>query len=58
MANSFNSPIEDELNLKVENVIFNIKHKVSASSSPYNRANPVGKQRLWDLLKSIRNEDE
>ena len=58
VANAFNATIHDELNLKVENVLFNIKHKVDSSSSPYNRAMPVGKHRLWDALQSLRTEDE
>ena len=38
--------------------MFNIKHKVGSSSSPYNRAATIGKHRLWDELQSIRHEDE
>ena len=58
VANAFKASIHDELDLKVDNVLFNIKHKVGSSSSPYNRAQNVGKHRLWDELQSIRNEDE
>lgn len=58
VSDAFDSKIYDELDLQVEDVLFNIKHKVSTSTSPYNRAQPVGKHRLWDALKSIRNNDE
>ena len=58
VANAFKAPIYDELDLQVDDVLFNIKHKVGSSSSPYNRAQNVGKHRLWDELQSIRNEDE
>lgn len=58
VANAFKAPIHDELNLKVDGVLFNIKHKVGSSSSPYNRAATIGKHRLWDELQSIRHEDE
>lgn len=58
VANAFNASIYDELDLKIENVLFNIKHKVNSSLNPYNRAVPVGKHRLWDALQSIRNKDE
>lgn len=58
VANAFKSTIHDELNLKVNDVLFNIKHKVGSSSSPYNRAVNVSKHRLWDELQTIRNNDE
>lgn len=58
VANAFKSSIHDELNLKVNDVLFNIKHKVGASSSPYNRAVNVSKHRLWDELQTIRNNEE
>lgn len=58
VANNFKAGIYDELNLKIEGVLFNIKHKVGASSSPYNRAMPVGRHRLWDALYALRNDDE
>ena len=58
VANSFGGKIFDELDLKVEGLLFNIKHKVGSTTSPYNRAMPVGKHRLWDTMKSIRNGDE
>ena len=58
VADAFGSKIYDELDLQVEGVLFNIKHKTGASTSPYNRAQPVGRQRLWDTLKAIRNGDE
>ena len=57
VANAFNAPIEDELNLSVDNIVFNARHKVGSSSSPYNRASVVGKHRLWDALNSLRESD-
>lgn len=50
--------IFDELDISVEGLVFNIKHKVGTSSSPYNRAMPVGKHRLWDALESLRTESK
>ena len=58
VANAFKAPIEDELNLDVDGLVFNIRHKVGASGSPYNRAMQVGKHRMWDALKSLREHDE
>lgn len=57
VADAFESPIVDELNLDVDGLIFNVKHKVGNSSSPYNRAMQVGKHRLWDALYSLREGD-
>ena len=58
VADNFDANIYDVLHLKVEDVLFNISHKVGSSSSPYNRAQPVGKHRLWDTLHCLRNDDE
>lgn len=57
VANAFNAPIEDELNIEINNLLFNIKHKVNSSFSPYNRAATVGKHRLWDALGGLREND-
>lgn len=54
---AFNAPIEDELNLDVDGLVFNARHKVGASANPYNRAASVGKHRLWDALYGIREND-
>jgi hypothetical protein len=58
VANHFKSQIYDEINFEVDGVLFNAKHKVGSSSSPYNRAVPVGRHRLWECLASLRNKDE
>lgn len=56
VADRMNASIHDELNVSVEGLVFNVKHKVGASGSPYNRAAPVGKQRLWNALESLNGE--
>lgn len=58
VAKNFHSEIYDEINFNVDNVLFNAKHKVTSSSSPYNRAMPVGRHRLWESLASLRTNDE
>lgn len=57
VANAFRAPIEDELNLDIDGLLFNARHKVGTSSSPYNRAAPTGKHRLWDALNGLREGD-
>lgn len=58
VAKHFNSEIFDETNFEVDKVLFNARHKVGSSSSPYNRAQPVGRHRLWESLSSLRTKDE
>ena len=58
VASNFNANIYDELDLNAGGVVFNIRHKIGASSNPSSRAMPVGKARLWDALRSIRNDDQ
>lgn len=57
IANHFKAPIVDELNLDIDGFIFNVKHKVGSSNSPFNRSAPAGKHRLWDALNSLREKD-
>lgn len=57
VADQFHASIHDELDLDVEGVLFNVRHKIGTSSSPYNRSQPVGRARLWDSLRAMRNED-
>ena len=57
VANHFGATIVDELNLDIDGFIINARHKVGGSSSPFNRAAPAGKHRLWDALYSIREND-
>jgi hypothetical protein len=58
IADRLNAPIQDELNVDVDGLIFNVKHKVGSSSSPYNRAMPAGRHRLWDALEALRTEQK
>jgi hypothetical protein len=56
VADRMNSPIQDELNVNVDGLMFNVKHKVGSSSSPYNRAMPVGRHRLWEAIEALRTD--
>ncbi len=56
VADRMAAQIYDELNVEVDGLVFNVKHKVGASSSPYNRAMPTGKHRLWDALEALRTD--
>ena len=58
IADRMNAPIQDELNVDVDGLVFNVKHKVGSSSSPYNRAMPAGRHRLWDALEALRTEQK
>lgn len=58
VADRMNAPILDELDIDVDGLVMNIRHKVGASSSPYNRAMPAGKHRLWDALEAQRTGDK
>ena len=58
VADRMNAPIQDELNVDVEGLVFNVKHKVGSSSSPYNRAMPVGRHRLWDAIEALRTNSK
>ena len=57
-SDRMNAPIQDELNVDVEGLVFNVKHKVGSSSSPYNRAMPVGRHRLWDAIEALRTNSK
>ena len=56
VADRMDAPIMDELNVDVDGLIFNVKHKVGSSSNPYSRAMPAGRHRLWDALEALRTE--
>ena len=58
VADRMNAPILDELNVDVEGLVFNVKHKVGASGSPYNRAMPAGRHRLWEALEALRTNSK
>lgn len=58
VADAFKAKIDNYFNLKVEGVLFNIKHDVQSSSNPNNRSMPVARHRLWDSLDALKNEDE
>lgn len=48
--------IDDSLNIKINNKIFNFKHKVASSSVPYGKTTPVVKEGLWNLIQSVYND--
>ena len=43
-------PIEDQLWLDVNGVVFDVKHFIGASSVPYGRHTTIARDRLWNLL--------
>ena len=58
VANRMGGAIDDELNVDVNGLVFNIKHKVGSSLNPANRAAPVGRQRMRNALESLGTESK
>lgn len=50
VAERLKAPIEDQLWVDVNGVVFDVKHFVSASQVPYGRHTAIAKDRVWNLL--------
>lgn len=57
LANYFDSLIESHLKLNIEDVIFDIRHDVGSSSTPYSRNTSISKQVIWDRLNTLMRQD-
>jgi hypothetical protein len=47
--------LDGHLFLQVEGVIFDVKHKVGSSSTPYGRHTAIAKERVWNVMWNERN---
>ncbi len=56
IAERLNANIDNVIELKVNNRIFNFRHKVGGSSVPYGKTSPVVKEAVWNLINASYNE--
>lgn len=56
IAKDVDATIASELNVNINNVIFNVKHKVGGSGTPYGNATPLLKAQLWQKLWADKEE--
>ena len=50
LATQISSRIKSHLQLDVNGLIFDFKHKVGSSTVPYSRATAIGKEQIWNLV--------
>lgn len=50
VADKLGAPIEDQLWLEVNGVMFDVKHFIGASSVPHGRHTTIARDRLWNIL--------
>lgn len=52
LATQISSRIKSHLQLNVNGLIFDFKHKVGSSSVPYARSSAIGKEQVWNIIWS------
>jgi hypothetical protein len=57
VANYLGYGIKSHLKLKVDGVVFDVRHDVNSSAVPYARNTALAKTAVWDRLNKIREED-
>lgn len=55
IAERIEAEIYDKINIKIEDVIVNFRHKASRSSIPHGRHTPIAKERLWNKIDNETN---
>jgi hypothetical protein len=50
IAANLGADIRDMLELSIEGVNFNFKHKISGSTIPHGRFTPIAREKLWNIL--------
>lgn len=52
LANMFKAPIRGHLQMEVEKtgIIFDFKHKIAGSSTPYGQHTPLMKEKIWNMV--------
>lgn len=57
IANSLGAEaIQATLQLTIEGIVFDFRHHVGSSASPFGRATAVAKEQVWNVLKAARKE--
>jgi len=56
LAARLGATVKDHPFFEIDGVVFDMKHKVGASSIPHGRGTPIARERLWNVLWAERDE--